>query len=36
MSELTTFRVVGPNGPAALSQFGEFYAGALWDVHKPD
>ncbi len=33
--ELTTIRAEGPNGAAALEQFGRFFAGQLWDVYGP-
>jgi cholesterol oxidase len=30
---LTTFRVDGPHGVAALTRFGTFFLGQLWDVY---
>ncbi|MFI0348827.1 GMC oxidoreductase [Actinomadura sp. 9N407] len=34
--QLTTFRTTGPGGPAALLEFGRFFAGELWEVYGPD
>ncbi|MEW2353940.1 GMC family oxidoreductase [Spirillospora sp. NPDC029432] len=34
--QLTTFRTSGPAGPAALLDFGRFFAGELWEVYGPD
>ena len=34
--QLTTFRTTGPGGPAALVDFGRFFAGELWEVYGPD
>ncbi|MFB4314315.1 GMC oxidoreductase [Actinomadura sp. 21ATH] len=34
--QLTTFRTAGPGGPAALLDFGRFFAGELWEVYGPD
>jgi cholesterol oxidase len=33
--QLTTIRVDGPHGAAALERFGQFFAGQLWDVYGP-
>ncbi|HEX6470721.1 MAG TPA: GMC family oxidoreductase [Streptosporangiaceae bacterium] len=33
--QLTTFRTHGPHHLAALTRFGKFFAGELWDVYGP-
>jgi cholesterol oxidase len=30
---LTTFRTTGPHGTAALTRFGRFFAGELWNTY---
>lgn len=35
LQQLTTFRTDGPDGPAALRRFGEFFLGRLWEVYGP-
>lgn len=33
--QLTTIRAKGPHAAAALERFGQFFAGQLWDVYRP-
>lgn len=33
--QLTTIRAKGPHRTVALERFGEFFAGQLWDVYRP-
>jgi cholesterol oxidase len=33
--QLSTFRTAGPRGARALTRFGRFFVGELWDIYGP-
>jgi cholesterol oxidase len=35
VEQLTTFRTAGPRGARALTRFGRFFVGELWDIYGP-